>query len=242
MNSENLSTPSPAKLVFIDTETTGLTRHWVEPEGRVIEFCALPVDVTFTSNQSNRLGYATPSTVRLDDQKVHFRLKISDEDMMTADLESLAVNGYHNDPRPFHGTTSTDLSTPGGKNTKDLWEKAANALHGRIVCSQNVMFDLQFVEKELRLYELNDMIRCWERKYIELWTLSALVGLTNIIPNDDSALTWRRNSIPSLEKAFNMFNRLEPGSMVAHTADGDVELGLKLFEHFLANTSTNNHQ
>ena len=222
--------PHTMRLAFIDTETTGLARPGTEPTGRVIEFCCLPVDVSLATDNVPRLA-------KLYDQKVHFRLKLTEEDLATADTVSLEVNGYHKDTRPTNSTTSLTNT-----ETLRLWQLASDAMAGRILVAQNVAFDIQFIEKELRLYGLGHTKR-WQRKHVELWSLSLLAQLTEPSYCDPeygngNALdphlvkSWGANNIMSLSSAAKTCDD-SVDLTKAHTADGDVEFGVLLFNRFL---------
>lgn len=222
------------KLIFIDTETTSLARPGTEPTGRVIEFCGTPVDVSInlakkTFTQSGEPQMRPWFNVRRD-QTVHFRLQLTKKDLANADKESLRVNKYHADTRPFAATTALN-----DKKTQQLWQSASDVMAGRILCSQNVAFDIQFIEKELALYGLLDTKR-WQRKHVELWTLSLLTQLTepafhlNKLPPAVKA-GWEKNNIISLSDAAQLTDGGHSGH-VAHTTTGDVGMGIELFEYF----------
>lgn len=221
------------RLIFIDTETTSLARPGTEPPGRAIEFCGIPVDVSVnnakkTSTQNGAPRWKPAFNVRRD-QTVHFKLQLTKKDLAKADKESLRVNKYHTDTRPFAATTALN-----DKRTRQLWQSASDIMAGRIVCSQNVAFDIQFIEKELALYGLQDTKR-WQRKHVELWTLSLLTQLTepsfqlNKIP-PAVKLAWEKNNIISLSDAAGLTDGAHNGH-VAHTTTGDVGMGIELFEY-----------
>ncbi len=220
----------PMKFVFIDTETTSLARPGSEPTGRVTEFCGIPVDVSIDSCQQT--WRAPVMNVRRED-KVHFRLQLTEEDLVNSDPESLRVNGYINDVRKFNATTGLNDT-----ETKRLWLLATDVMADRIIVSQNAAFDIQFVEKELRLYGL-DLTKRWQRKFVELWSLSAIAQLVEFSydsnSEDDKALikAWQNNNIISLSHAANLGNDEPNKTSKAHTADGDVEFGIQLFERFM---------
>lgn len=223
-------TLTPMRLVFVDTETTGLARPGTEPTGRVTEFCAVPVDIVMGDDRISRM------IVRRED-KVHFRLELTPADLAEADPISLQVNGYLQDQRIFSASTHRDDS-----ETKRLWELASSVMSDRIVCSQNVLFDLQFIEKELKIYGLIHT-KSWRRKHVELWTLSLLAQISNQ-PNQGvseaekvAMLAWKKNDITSLSCAAELVT--DHADNKAHTADGDVEFGIALFAKFF-NLATSN--
>jgi len=221
------------RLVFIDTETTSLARPGTVPPGRVIEFCGIPVDVSVNRVKNGRrcVPYWEPViNVRRGDM-VYFRLELTKKDLRKADKESLRINNYHNDNRAFAATTALNNPT-----TRKLWQQASDLLAGRIMCSQNIAFDIQFVEKELELYGLSETKR-WQRKHLELWSLSLITQLTEIAFHENQnalkAVTenWNKNNIISLSDAARCID--PENNHTAHTTTGDVEMGISIFEHFV---------
>lgn len=175
-------------LAFIDTETTGL-----EPgKNRVVEAALQIVEVT-----SKGLTVHAEAVVR---QKVNL-------ETTPWSTKAFDVNGYH----PEHPDWA-DAPMAGSPEAQARWRYFADLLDQKILCSQNVPFDRDFIAAELQHFDIRAR---WDRRSVDLYGLSAVVAVKYDLKYFGLEYVYEALGGPKLPK---------------HRALADIERGKFVFE------------